>query len=215
MQTSRIKQLYKKIALIFSVSALIIWCILGAGASLAWFADTSPEINNIFHFADFNVEVSHRLTDGTWEEVDSQTQIFDDKVNYEPGYVQVAYLKIKNTGTCKFQFNTAVNVTGYTPATNIFGQSFNLQDYLKFGLVMADSEEAMKNSVPTREAANDIANEKLNRYATKTQELDVGETVYVAVIVRMPAEVGNMANYQGTTGPKVELGIIVKADQVQ
>ena len=215
MNTQAKKTPYKRIALALSLCALIIWGILGAGASLAWFTDTSPEINNIFHFAEFDVEVSHRLTDGKWELIDGKTDIFDDKALYEPGYVQVVYLKVENKGTVPFEFFTAVNVTGYTSATNVFGQSFILQDYLKFGVTTADSEEEMKNSVPDRKKAVEIANMPLKNYATKTAELAPGTTKYIALIVRMPEEVGNVANYRGETIPKVELGITVKAEQIK
>lgn len=206
---------YKKIALALSLCTLIIWSALGTGASLAWFADTTPEINNIFHFADFELEVSHRLTDGTWEKIDSQTKIFNEEALYEPGYVQVVYLKVENKGSVAFDFNTAVNVTGYTTATNVFGQQFTLQDYLKFGLVTTDSEEAMKNSVENRDKAKEIANMELNNYSSEASRLEAGKTAYVALVVRMPEEVGNVANYRGDVVPKVELGIIVKAEQVR
>ena len=206
---------YKKIALALSLCALIIWGILGTGASLAWFTDTSPEINNIFHFADFELVVSHRLTDGKWEEVDSQTKIFDEEALYEPGYVQVVYLKVENKGDRDFKFSTAVNVNGCTVATNVFGQRFMLQDYLKFGITTADSEDAMKNSVPDRNAAVKLADMPLHNYDTETAVLEPGGVKYIALIVRMPEEVGNVANYRGDTVPKVELGITVKADQIQ
>lgn len=209
------KRIYKQIALALSLCALLIWAILGTGASLAWFTDTSPEINNIFHFAEFDLVVSHRLTDGKWEEVDSQTKIFDEEALYEPGYVQVVYLKVENKGTVPFKFSTAVNVNGCIVATNVFGQDFMLQDYLKFGLTIADSEDAMMNSVPNREKAVEIANMPLHNYATEAAELAAGATKYIALIVRMPEEVGNVANYRGDTVPKVELGITVKADQIQ
>ncbi len=209
------KTTYKRIALALSLCALVIWAILGTGASLAWFTDTSPEINNIFHFADFELVVSHRLTDGEWEEVDSQTKIFDEEALYEPGYVQVVYLKVENKGSVPFQFFTSVNVNGCIEATNVFGQRFMLQDYLKFGVTTADSEEAMKNSVPDRETAVEIADMPLHNYDTETAILDPGATKYIALIVRMPEEVGNVANYRGDTVPKVELGITVKADQIQ
>ena len=209
------KRIYKQIALSLSLCALIVWCILGTGASLAWFTDTSPEINNIFHFAEFDLVVSHRLTDGKWEEVDSQTKIFDEEALYEPGYVQVVYLKVENKGTVPFKFSTAVNVNGCIVATNVFGQDFMLQDYLKFGITTADSEDAMKNSVPNREKAVEIADMPLHNYDTETAVLNPGATKYIALIVRMPEEVGNVANYRGNTVPKVELGITVKADQIQ
>lgn len=208
-------RIYKQIALALSLCAIIVWCILGTGASLAWFTDTSPEINNIFHFADFELEVSHRLTDGKWESIDGKTDIFDDEALYEPGYVQVVYLKVENKGTVPFEFSTAVNVNGCIVATNVFGQEFMLQDYLKFGVTTADSEEAMKNSVPDREKAVEIANMPLHNYATETAILEPGATKYIALVVRMPEEVGNVANYRGETIPEVDLGITVKADQIK
>lgn len=206
---------YKRIALALSLCALLIWAILGTGASLAWFTDTSPEINNIFHVAEFDVEVSHRLTDGKWELIDGKTDIFDDEALYEPGYVQVVYLKVENKGTLPFEFYTSVNVNGCIVATNVFGQEFMLQDYLKFGLTTADSEDAMKSSVPNRETAVEIADMPLKNYSTETAILAPGGVKYIALIVRMPEEVGNVANYRGDTVPKVELGITVKADQIQ
>ena len=72
------KKPYKKIALALSLCFLIVWGVLGTGASLAWFTDTSNELNNIFHFADFELKVSHRTEDGDWEIVDSDTRIFDE-----------------------------------------------------------------------------------------------------------------------------------------
>ena len=215
MKTQANKTPYKRIALALSLCALLVWAILGTGASLAWFTDTSPEINNIFHFAEFDLVVSHRLTDGKWEEVDSQTKIFDEEALYEPGYVQVVYLKVENKGTVPFEFSTAVNVNGCIEATNVFGQRFMLQDYLKFGIQIADTEEQMKNSIPNREVAVEIADMPLKNYATETAILAPGATKYIALILRMPKEVGNIANYRGDTVPKVELGITVKADQIK
>ena len=210
------KRIYKQIALALSLCALIVWCILGTGASLAWFTDTSPEINNIFHFSEFDLVVSHRLTDGKWEEVDGQTKIFDEEALYEPGYVQVVYLKVENKGTVPFKFDTAVNVNGCIKAINVFGQPFMLQEYLKFGLATANTEEEMKNSIPDRDAAVEIANEPLhNYYKSGSFELTPGKTKYIALIVRMPEEVGNVANYRGDTVPEVDLGITVKADQIK
>ena len=215
MKAQARKTPYKRIALALSLCALLIWTIRGTGASLAWFTDTSPEINNIFHFAEFDLVVSQRLTDGKWEEVDSKTKIFNEEALYEPGYVQVVYLKVENKGTVPFKFDTAVNVNGCIKATNVFGQPFMLQEYLKFGLATANTEEEMKNSIPDRDAAVEIANEPLhNYYKSGSFELAPGKTKYIALIVRMPEEVGNIANYRGDVIPKVELGITVKADQI-
>ena len=216
MKIFKNKKSYKKIALILSICALVVWAILGTGASLAWFVDTSPEINNIFHYAEFDVELSHRLTDGTWETVDSKTKLFDEKALYEPGYVQVVYLKVDNEGNIPFTFDTAVNVNGYISATNVFGQTFLLQEYLRFGVTACDSEEEMKNSLADRDAAEVIANMPLqNYYETASFELAPGASKYLAIVVRMPKEVTNVANYREPPAPEVELGVTVRADQIR
>jgi len=211
----QLKKYYKRIALALSICALLVWGVLGTGASLAWFTDTTPEMNNIFHFAEFDLEVSHRLEDGTWEIVDEKTEIFDEEALYEPGYVQVVFLKVENKGSVPFNFFTAVNVNNCTVATNVFGRQFLLQDYLKFGVVNADTEAAMDLAVQDREAAAQLADMPLhNYYETGVFELAPDAAKYVALIVRMPEEVDNVANYRGDTVPKVELGITVKADQI-
>ena len=54
----------------------------------------------------------------------------------------------------------------------------------------------------------------LKNYATEKAELEAGQEVYLGVIVRMPEEVGNDANYRGDVVPRVELGLIFSAVQV-
>ena len=204
---------YKKIALCISLLLVMVWCVLGTGASLAWFVDTDEEVKNVFHFAEFDLEVSHRLENGSWEKMEQNTKIFDDKALYEPGYTQVVYLKIENKGTVPFDFKTAVSVTDYTLATNVFGQSFQLQDYLKFGLATANGEEELYKKVATRELAKELAVMPLSNYSTETASLKAKGTVYMALVVRMPENVGNIANYREDMIPRVELGLIVTATQ--
>lgn len=205
---------YNRLALSLSMCLMIIWGILGTGTSLAWFTDTSPEVRNIFHFAEFDLVVSYKTEDGVYKEITSDTAIFDDEALYEPGYVQVVYLKIENKGTVDFEYKTAVSVTDYTPAINAFGKSFQLQDFLRFGLVSDDSEEALIEKLKTRELTKEKATMFLNNYATEKEYLKAGQETYMALIVRMPEEIGNVANYRGNTIPRVELGVIVSASQI-
>jgi hypothetical protein len=207
------KKPYQRIAVALSLCSLIIWGILGTGASLAWFVDTSDVVTNIFHTANFDLEVSHRTDDYKWESIDAKTDIFDDEALYEPGYVQVIYLKVENKGDRAFDFYTAISVRGSTTATNVFGQQFWLHEHLKFGVAIANSVEEMEEAVSTREKANTIATMKLQNYSTEVAALNPGDTAYLALVVRMPEEVGNEANYREGVIPKVELGIIVKAEQ--
>ena len=110
MKTQANKQFYKRIALVFSLFMMIIWALLGTGASLAWFNDTSNEVINIFHIADFDLLVEQRLENIGWDEIDSGQSVFNDQALYEPGYVQVVYLRITNNGDSAFNFKTAVCV---------------------------------------------------------------------------------------------------------
>ena len=204
---------YKKIAFSLSLVLIAIWGILGTGISLAWFSDTDEEVKNVFHFAEFDLEVSHQLENGDWEKVEQNTKIFDDEALYEPGYTQVVYLKIENKGTVPFDFKTAVSVADYTLATNVFGQSFQLQDHLRFGLTTADTETQLHEKVATRNQAKELAVMPLSNYSTETASLGAKATIYMALVVRMPEDVDNIANYRGDVIPRVELGLIVTATQ--
>lgn len=216
MAAGRKKRSYKRIALALSLCAILISVLLGTGASLAWFSDSTEGITNIFHIADFQLEVSYRLEDGSWKSIDQETKVFDEQALYEPGYVQVVYLKVENKGDVAFDFTTGVIVTGCTTATNYFGREFLLQDYLWFGLTdPMETEAAMNAAVSDREKAAALANTKLNNYTSEAARLEAGKTVYLALVVRMPEDVDNEANYRGQTTPKVELGIVVKADQIK
>jgi len=112
-----------------------------------------------------------------------------------------------------FDYRTAVGVTDYTPAQNAFGRTFQLQDYLRFGLVMAPTESELTAQLAQRQQAVSRANQPLNNYTTDKASLAAGGEAYMALIVRMPEEVGNEANYRGDTVPRVELGLIVRATQ--
>lgn len=208
------KHPFKKTALSLSVLLILLWAVLGTGTSLAWFSDTSDEVENIFHIASFDLSVEYRDKNGNWKDLETATTVFDDKALYEPGYVQVVYLQVKNNGSVPFKFRTAVRVTDYTEATNYFGQKFLLQDYLLFGIVTADSLSSLDALVASREQASARATKPLNNYSTDYAELAAGDLCYMAVIVTMPKDVNNRANYRLDPVPRVDLGLIVQASQL-
>lgn len=208
------KKAYTRIAMVLSIVLLIVWGIMGTGTSLAWFTDTSEEVKNIFHFADFELDVEYRDENNEWKTIEAATEIFDDEALYEPGYTLVVYLRVTNRGEVPFDFKTAVTVTYFTKATNYFGQPFHLQDYLQFGLTPAmQTEEDMNALVATRALAVRYATMPLSNYYTESASLEAGQTVYMALVVQMPEEVDNHANYREDVIPRVELGLIVTATQ--
>jgi hypothetical protein len=208
------KHSVRKILLTLSLFLILLWVVLGAGTSLAWFADTSEAAHNVFNFAEFDLTVEYRDKNGNYQDMEGATEVFDREALYEPGYVQVVYLRVTNKGTVPFRFKTAVRVTDYTEAINFFGQKFLLQNYLRFGMVSASSEAALDALVRPRENAVVYANTLLNNYPVEHLQLQPKESAYIAVIVRMPEDVDNIANYRQEIIPRVELGLTVTATQL-
>ena len=214
MRANRIRKPFKKIALVLSICVILIWTALGTGVSLAWFADTSTEIKNIINFSTFKLSVEHRDDDGNWKTVTGDKAIFDENALYEPGYVQIVYLKVTNDGDTPFRFQTAVNVIKCTPSINVYGDVLELEKYLKAGMAVFFDEDEMDMALADRQTANEIADEKLRSFFTDAADLQPGKSGYIALVVRMPEDVDNSANYRGETIPTVELGISVRADQI-
>ena len=208
------RRTFTKTALALSVCLMVIWCILGTGSSIAWFVDETPEIRNNFNFAEFDLVVSHKTENG-YEEVKADTKVFDDKALYEPGYVQVVYLKIENKGTVAFNYDLAVipDLQTIVRAKNVYGQDIYLPEFLRFGVMFADTEAELTQKLATRDLAKQQATAALSSYTSTPDNLQAGREAFAAVIVRMPEWVGNVANYRDSNPPSLELGITVQAMQ--
>ena len=212
------KKTFTKTALAISVCLVILWGLLGTGASIAWFVDESPELENTFNFAELKLKVSHKLEDGSYEPINSQTEVFDDEALYEPGYVQVVYLKVENEGDVPFEYKLAVDVNSVTVAKSVLGNDIYLPNYLKFGVLFSADEAELTREVAKVLAIKDFAQETgnypLNTYSEKDNvTVPVDGERYIAIIVCMPEEVGNAANYRGEVVPRVDLGLTVTASQ--
>lgn len=205
---------FKQIAFALSICLFALWGLLGTSTSIAWFSDTSEELKNIFHFAEFDLQVFYKNDKNEWEEIKNDTALFDEEALYEPGYVQVVYLKVKNNGTVPFKWKTTVRVDRYSSGINVYGDELKLQEYLKFGVVQNDSEAKLYESLSERSFAKEYANEELNEYSKENGILDANKEAYLALIVRMPEEVTNVANYKPPHQPEVFLGLVVTASQI-
>ena len=205
----------KRIAFALSLCLIVVWSILGAGTSLAWFHDTDAPLKNIFHYADFDLAVSYMDKNGNYQEMTENTDVFgDDNDFFEPGYIQKVLFKVENKGDIPFIFRSSVFVAESNTVINALGSEFQLNDYLRFGLVYAGSEDAAQALVATRELATDLSTRRLGNYDTEDQTLDPNQAMYFVLIVRMPSDVGNIANYRGDIVPYVKLGIAFSATQI-
>ena len=223
------KRKFTKVAFALSVCLLVLWSILGTGTSIAWFMDDTPELVNTFEFADFDLEVYHKVTNEQgveeWALVDEKTKLFDEEALYEPGYTQVVYLKIVNKGDVEFDYKLSVDMTDFVPGVNEGGQLIYLPNHLKFGALIEKDEQLLTREVARTIAAEDLdasdapAKEMLplNTYSSSIGQLEAkaGEDSedYAALILYMPEKVSNEANYRGDDIPRVDLGITVLASQ--
>lgn len=212
------KRKWTKVALAFSACLFVLWWALGTGATLAWFSDADT-VRNEFQIGLLKLDVSYKndgMTD--YEPLEGSTEVFYDHALYEPGYTQVVYLEIENKGNVDFNYKLSVTVDkeAESKPTNVFGQTFRLSNYLRFGAVFAESEDALKEKVADRLKAREQAT--FQPLATWSKEapftFDAGDAPhYAALIVYMPEEVDNIANYRGGIVPEIQLGIKVFAQQ--
>lgn len=209
---------WTKAALAFSACLFVLWWALGTGATLAWFSD-SDSIRNDFQIGNLQLDVSYRNDIvKEYSPLEGATKAFNDQALYEPGYTQVVYLKIDNIGDVAFKYKVAVTVEDFTNGKNAWGEDIYLPNYLRYGVVFGENEADVQQMVKDRMTSRTHASNDWRALETWSQispyTMDVKEAShYAALIVYMPEEVGNTANYRGFTEPQVELGITVFAQQ--
>ncbi|MBO5953165.1 MAG: hypothetical protein J6Q53_03475 [Oscillospiraceae bacterium] len=127
-------------------------------------------------------------------------------------------MKIDNTGDVAFNYKLAVTVEDFVNGKNAWGEEIYLPNYLRYGVVFGETEADVQAKVKDRLTAKAHAPADWGTLGTWSEispyTFDAGEDAhYAALIVHMPEEVGNAANYRGFTEPRVELGIAVFAQQ--
>lgn len=207
---------YTKKALIISIAIMLFWISLGTGTTLAWFMDTTPAVKNTFDIGELSLAVSYkRLPADEYTPVDSNTAVFAKDALYEPGYTETVYLQIQNVGEVDFEYKLSVDMVDHKDSVNIYGMNLHLPEYLRYGVVFADSEEALQRPLAQQMADQNFDSAHLNQYTKKdTVALAPGQIRYVMLVLYMPKEVGNAANYhKGAPVPWIDLGLTVFAQQ--
>ena len=183
------------------------------GSTFAWFTDSVTSANNIIKSG--NLDVVLEYWDGdSYEEVTSTTKLFNDAALWEPGYTEVAYLKVSNAGSLALKYQLAVNVYNEILGKTETGADIKLSDYLQFKVVESDTDLA--DTYTSREAAQaaPATATKLQTYSSDVKALEnTGDTDYIALIIYMPTTVGNEANHNGVNVPAIEMGVSLFATQ--
>lgn len=210
MRTSK----YTKTALILSLCLMLLWSILGTGATIAWFTDAPEPKKNTFVIGKLDLDVSYKNDVVTqYTPMTETTPVFHDEALYEPGYTQVVYVKITNNGTVDFNYKLCVDMLSYEDGVSVNGTPLHLPQYLRFGVIFGATEAELDRALARDNAKQEMENYCLDVYSEKDQvTVAAGQTRYAALVVYMPEEVGNAANYRGNA-PQVSLGVKVYAQQ--
>ena len=200
-----------KRSLLASVFALVLCVAMLVGSTFAWFTDTATTGVNKIQSGKLDVKLSYLTDNNVWKEVTKDTKLFKDGALWEPGHTEVAYLKVENVGNLALKYQLSVNVANEVSGTNVNGESFNLSDYIKMGVV-----ENQSTPFADRNAARTAVEATAQNIKTSTVDGTIAandtNAQYVALVVYMPETVGNEANY-GTKAPSIDLGVKLVATQ--
>ena len=202
-------------ALLTSMLSLLLCVSMLVGSTFAWFTDSVTSKNNIIQSGNLDVVLEYWNEDeGKYVEVTSQTELFNSAALWEPGYTEVAYLKVSNAGTLALKYQLGVNVIKETLGKTKTGEDIKLSDHLVFSVV--EKQINSDNDLYTRETAKAAAGTEkgLKTYNSGTKTLEkTGAAHYVALIIYMPESVGNEANHDGKNVPSIEMGVNLVATQ--
>ena len=202
-----------KKSLIFSTVSLLLCLAMLVGSTFAWFTDSVTSAKNKIVAGNLDVELEYLNAKGEWESVEGKSDLFDEKALWEPGHTEVVYLRVVNIGTLALKYRLGLNIADEIGSVNVLDKEFKLSDFIKFGAV-----NDIEIPYADRETARDAVTEaKLIREGyTKENAIKAGDPAqYVALVVYMPEDVGNEANYKtGCAVPKIELGVTLVATQM-
>ncbi len=215
-----------KRALLASLLAMLLCVAMLIGSTFAWFTDSVVSGKNKVAAGNLDVELEHAVfnDDGSfkeWKPVGSETPLFDENALWEPGYTQVAYLKVSNVGSLSLDYKLSVDVAnerrGLTIDENGEKVFFKLSDSLEFGVVETVTQKFFDDRDDARDALGETGD--LNHFVTGSIKASEKETnvKYIAVVVYMPEDVGNEANHVSgvpTAVPSIELGVKLEATQM-
>ena len=201
-----------KRALLTSALAILMCVAMLIGTTFAWFTDTASTGVNKIQAGNLKMEVSYKNTsEGEFTVLNESTNVFKQDTLWEPGHVEYAVLNVKNIGTLALKYKLGINIAGETGSTNVLGNEFKLSDYIKFGVVDEDLSGKTRDEMVAAVTDSKLIKEGYSK-ESHLDTTDANETV--TLVVWMPTDVGNKANYKvGAAVPEINLGINVAATQ--
>ena len=205
-----------KRALLLSALSLLMCVSMLIGSTFAWFTDSVTSGNNIIKSGNLDIELEY--WNGTeWKDVKGASDILTNTL-WEPGVTEVAYLRVANAGSLVLKYQLGINILNEVAGKNKAGETFKLSDYIQFGVVegVNGQTDAYNEDDAGRAAAIAAVTDskKISAGYTKAATMNPANELYLALVVYMPTDVGNVANHNGIDIPQIDLGINVYATQM-
>lgn len=191
-----------KRALLASVVSMLLCVAMLIGATFAWFSDSVTSGKNVIVTGTLDIELSAKrlVPEGTatsitggddegYRYVSENTNLFEDGCLWEPGHVEVIFLKARNVGTLALKYALGINVAGE-----------NVGD---------DGEEYDVWSVPLPNAApegDEFKNVDGSYPVTHRKKIHLGDFIKYAVI-------GGKLNLKGTEEERQKLIAALEAPE--
>ncbi len=177
-----------KQALMLSVVSLILCISMLLGTTYAWFTDNVTSSGNIIQSGNLDAEMywTDDLASGDWYNAETEADgVPFDYDNWEPGYTEVRYVKIKNAGNLAFKYSlTLGSVAEVGKLAEVIGV------YYSTG-VLANVENRNLEGMSSLGYLADA----LNGGEAARGELSMGSETIIAVALHMDETAGN--EYQG------------------
>ena len=120
-----------KNALISSVLSLVLCFSMLIGSTFAWFTDSVSSERNVILAGNLDVEVEYLDKNGKWTELLADSNVFDGRARWEPGYTETVYLRIRNAGELAMKYALDVRVADERKGTNVNGEPFALSEHIR------------------------------------------------------------------------------------
>ncbi len=200
-----------KRALLTSVLSIVICLTMLIGSTFAWFTDSATTGVNKITAGNLDVGLKYSKNFSTWNDAESETEIFKKNALWEPGYTEVVYFEVENKGNLAFNYRVGTNLVNNVIGKTQDDKDIDLTKYIKLGIVEVD--KAFANRDAALDAVEDSAIDFADLFVAEDSLTTKGATQKFAMVVFMPTTVNNEANHNGTDIPSIEFGVQVIATQ--
>ena len=203
-----------KRALITSALAILMCAAMLIGATFAWFTDTASTAVNKIQAGNLDIELEYSKDFTEWKKVNDTTKLFEESALWEPGRMEVVYLRVKNAGNLALKYTLGIYNLYENRGKNVAGDFYYLSNFVKLGAAEADAAYADRAAAIS--AVQDSAKtlKSIGDTGVVGADLAVNNEKVYAMVLYMPTEVGNEANPKNKSwAAKVSFGIRVSATQ--